>query len=231
MRVVAFLYVDCGKPEYAVMAENMVHSVRETMQDAHIVQMTSPTTMSIPGVSQRVDRAVNRDNAPLMIYRLEHLANFPYDQMLLLDVDVVMQRDPWHVFNADFDMCFTIRDRDVTFDGESIAKSMPYNIGVMFSRRAKFWRDAHHYVQMLPDDKQQWWGDQLAVKYLADGGKYRIHEVSSDPYNYSPASKDEDVSGKYMVHYKGNRKAWLFDRFPSMQVHLKHGHHYRARAA
>lgn len=218
MRVVGFLYVDCGKPEYAVMAENMVESVREIMPDAHIVQMTSPTTVSIPGISQRIDREVRKDNAPLMIYRLEHLANFPYDQMLLLDVDVMMQRDPWQVFNTEFDMCFTKRDRDVTVDGESIAKSMPYNIGVMFSRRAKFWREAHRYVQTLHPEHQQWWGDQLAVKHLVDSGKYRIHEVSSDPYNYSPLIPDEDVRRKFMVHYKGERKGMLMARIAMKMV-------------
>jgi hypothetical protein len=233
MRVVGFLYVDCGKPEYAAMAENMVHWVREAMQDAYIVHMASPNTVSIAGVSRRINREVTQENAPLMIYRLEHLANFPYEQMLLLDVDVVMNRDPWKVFDTPFDMAFTTRDRDAIVDGESIARKMPYNIGVMFSRSPAFWREAHAYVKTLPPDHQQWWGDQLAVKHLADSGRYRIHEISSDPYNYSPDLADEDVTDKFMVHYKGARKARLFDKFPSILRRLNgpQGYHYRSERA
>lgn len=217
--MIGFLYVDCGKPDYAAMAENMVQSVIEILPDAHIVQMTSPTTMSIPGISQRVERVVRKDNAPLMIYRLEHLANLPHEEMLLLDIDVVMQRDPWQVFDTAFDMCFTKRDRDVTVDGKSIAAAMPYNIGVMFSRSQQFWREAHRYVQALSPEHQQWWGDQLAVKHLVDSGRYKIHEVSADPYNYSPLVPSEDVRRKFMVHWKGKwRKEVLMAKIVLKQV-------------
>jgi hypothetical protein len=146
-----------------------------------------------------------------MVYRTEHLACFPYDQMLLLDTDVVMQKDPWGVFDTPFDMAFTTRDRDVKLNGTSINIAMPYNIGVMFSRCARFWREAHQYVLALPRSHKEWWGDQLAVKAITDSERFKVHEVPGSMYNYSPDSEN-DTEGRYMLHYKGPRKVWLLNR-------------------
>lgn len=36
-------------------------------------------------------------------------------------------------------------------------------------------------------------------------------------YNYSPARRDEDLSGKFVVHYKGEtRKKWMLQQWADL---------------
>lgn len=198
---VAFLHVG----DDSRCAEIMVRSVRG--MGHQVLQMTDGTTPKVKGAND-VKRLVMDE--PLMPYRLKHLALLPDFEWLLLDTDIVMQKDVSKVWDKEFDVALTKRFEPVPFQGYDITRIMPYNTGVMFSRSRNFWRDAYEQCLTLDPQFWEWWGDQISVFLAARDGGYKLLELDCNEYNYSPKSQDEDVSGKAIVHYKGaNRKEWM----------------------
>jgi hypothetical protein len=170
-----------------------------------LVQMTDERSPAVPGVD-----AVTRlawDGERLMTYRLQHLAALA-GPALIVDTDVMIVRDVRAVWEREFDVALTRRTGpalDPT--GVDLAEVMPYNTGVMFSRSQAFWQRCYDLCREFPPEAQRWYGDQYAVRFAAP--EFNVLELPVDPYNYSPATPEEDVSGKLIVHYKGKRKDWM----------------------
>ena len=170
-----------------------------------LVQMTDERTSAVPGVDAVV--RLPWDGERLMTYRLQHLAALA-EPALIVDTDVVFVRDVRHVWEQEFDVALTRRDGPAPDpNGVDLAEVMPYNTGVMFSRSQPFWQRCHELCSGFPPEVQRWYGDQYAVRFAAP--EFKVLELAVDPYNYSPGSADEDVSQRYVVHYKGPRKEWM----------------------
>ncbi len=170
-----------------------------------LVQMTDERTPAVPGVDALA--RLPWDGERLMTYRLQHLAALP-EPALIVDTDVVIVRDVSAVWEHEFDVALTRRAGpalDPT--GVDLAEVMPYNTGVMFSRSQAFWQRCYDLCREFPPEAQRWYGDQYAVRFAAP--EFKVLELPVDPYNYSPATAAEDVSGKLIVHYKGKRKEWM----------------------
>jgi len=133
----------------------------------------------------------------------------PPDEWLILDTDVVLMSDFREKLTGDWDVALTRRDVVIAPDGTNVAKSMPYNTGVMFSRNGAFWADCAEVCRMMPEAQKRWYGDQLSVRYVAQRGGYRVLELPCDVWNYTPHVDGEDLADKIAVHYKGNRKEWM----------------------
>ena len=205
---VGFLHVGAD----VALPSLMVASARAAMPAAEIVQMTDRATVAIPGVDTVIRR--DWDKQKMMIFRLAHLAELERPACIILDTDVIIQRPLEHVFEKTFDVALTIRHEAIKdLDGVNITAQMPYNTGVMFSRQPRFWSEALQYCRQLAENHHDWYGDQLSVKHLADSGSFDVLELPCDQYNYSPRTEDEDVAGRYAVHYKGLRKEWMTRRF------------------
>ncbi len=84
---------------------------------------------------------------------------------------------------------------------------MPFNAGVIWSRSAQFWRDCHAWILQQPDAVKRWYGSQLVLTVIVP--RYNALKLHCDNFNYSPNRADEDVSSRFVVHYKGQRKAWM----------------------
>lgn len=173
-----------------------------------VVMMTDDATPIPEGVDEVV--RIPWDGKALMVYRLRHLMEYPRDA-LFVDTDVVFKRDVSEVMARDFSVALTKRG-GVILDpnGVNIVESMPYNAGVMFSKDRNFWARAYRASTYLSPQGRDWYGDQIAIAHAA--AHYpRLLELSCDEYNYSPSRKDEDVSGRAIVHYKGKRKPWMLE--------------------
>lgn len=206
MLTVGFMHI--GK--ISKVAQIMVASVRKTMPTARIVQMTDYDTKPVIGVHEVIRKRY--DGKYPMPYRLLHLKDFPDADAVFLDTDVVVQKDLSPIFENDFDIGLTIRYGPILdLDGIDITKTMPYNTGVMFSRPAgrPFWDEAYRYCLTLPKEDKEWWGDQLSVKAAADTPPAHVKTFPCGLYNYTPSRPDEDLSEKFVVHYKGRRKEWM----------------------
>jgi hypothetical protein len=200
---VAFLHMDLPEhEEYRTYAEIMVQSVRRSIPNVEIVHMTDMKTPQVGGVDLVARLPMY---APfLMEYRLEHFERQAGD-VLFIDTDTIMLRDPSKAF-ADCDVALTKRTKPILMDGKNITGDMPYNTGVMFSREPKFWTQCLELSRKMSNDLRHWFGDQLAVKAVAESEKFKVKELMCDEYNYSPKHADEPLEGKYIIHYKGSRK-------------------------
>jgi len=193
----AFLHVG-QEPKWASM---MVASVRRFV-DCEALQLTDMDTDTIEGCTA-VRRVFDGDN--MTMFKMEHLANLD-GEILVLDTDVIVQKDITKVFAFDFDVALTWRDGPVWADsGQDLAKIMPINCGVMFSRSPAFWQHCWEWSKEHPGG---WYSDQFAV--AANWRRFNVLRLNCDNFNHTPNSKSEDVSKRYVVHYKGKRKEWMF---------------------
>jgi len=194
----------------------MVASVRAAMPHARIVQMTDYLTMEVTGVDELIRK--KWDQKFLMPYRLLHLKEFPAGNVILLDADVVVQKDLSRLFKDEFDIALTFRDEtDPSLRSTPLAyKLMPFNAGVMLSRASgmEFWAEAHSLCLGMSEKNRDWFGDQLAIKEVAGTTKLKVRQYPCATFNYSPAFLNEDLGEKYVIHYKGpNRKIWMRDQW------------------
>jgi hypothetical protein len=211
MKVVGLFYVNCGRPENEALARIMIASVRDVIKDVHILQMTNEHTARLPGVDEVIVRPIGKQG--VMESRVDHYAHCPYEA-LFLDPDVVVQKDPWSVFGEDFDVALTKRSGALFVDGVDTAGAMPFNTGVTFTRNHDFWKAVHFAMQPMTFEERTWFGEQMAVARVAQAGDFGVKELTCDEFNYSPGRMDEDVSSRYIVHYKGPiRKQWMLHKY------------------
>ncbi len=207
MLTVGFLHVG----RISKVAQIMVASVKSAMPGVRIIQMTDTNTKPVTGVDDVIRKRY--DDKYLMPYRLLHLKDFPPGDVIFLDTDIVVQKDLSPIFEEDFDIGLTKRFKPVRdLNGYDLAAEMPYNTGVMFSRASgtSFWQKSYEHCLTLPKHDQEWWGDQLSIKATADTTDLKLKEFPCDLYNYTPHTPVEDVSGKFVLHYKGpHRKEWM----------------------
>ena len=198
-------FYSTGKGSHVDMAKGMIASVKRHMPDIPLFHLTDGDTEAL-GEPIRL-----AEPKPLALNRITHYSRLIGD-WLLVDTDIIFNRDVREVFNQPFDVAFAERD-----EKNDYCTAMPYNLGVVFSRNWQFWADIVPAVQGLPPKLQEWEGGQLASGWYAtrDWCPYKILKLPAE-YNYCPKSKDEDVSGKAIVHYKGRRpKRWLQEQTQS----------------
>lgn len=207
-RRVGLFYCDCHDPRVAKLAGKCAKSIRTAIPEAFIVHFTNETTPAFTFADEVVRKPTR--NLGFMEFRIHHFATYQHKEMLFLDADTIVQKDPWDVFLEDFDVAQTARARRLTDDsGNDLTEEMPYNTGVMFSKGPRFWRKVCEKLKGHPDEYRNWFGEQVEIAKLAKSGVFKVHEVMDSEFNYTPQSRDEDVSGKYIVHYKGKRKDWM----------------------
>lgn len=203
MRVVSFFHVGDVPPYLSAM----IASVRDVL-GWPIVQMTDEDCPQLEGV----DEVVRKPYYGLLSKcRMDHLRDYPHDEMLILDTDIIVKRDVSHVFDRDFDVALTKRYRPVrTETGYDMAKIYPYNCGVMFSRSRKFWKDCTDFLENdVPIEYSQWMGEQLSMNVVAESAQYNVYDLRVEDYNWTPAEAGQISDTAYIWHFKGNRKEWM----------------------
>ncbi|MCC7484463.1 MAG: hypothetical protein IT529_05695 [Burkholderiales bacterium] len=209
MITVAFVHVG---PD-PLLASIMVASARRAMPAARIVHLADEATPAVGGVNETVRRPY--DGAHLMDFRLAHFAALAPCEVLFLDTDVMIEKDFTPLFDWEFDVALTVRE-DMVIDpfGVDVAVDMPYNTGVMLAKPSgwAFWREAARHCAGLPEEERRWWGDQHAVKAVADTAPLCVLDLPCALYNHSPHLATDDLSGRFAIHYKGYRKPWMAER-------------------
>lgn len=194
------------------LAELMIASVRRTMPDVEIWQITDLNrTKDLP-----VDRVFRKafiydDWVPWMFDCLSQIPG----KVLFLDSDIIVQRDLRPLFNTGADVTLTSRGPKM-ING----RSMPFLLGVVASKAPAFWVDARDRVLAMPDsDDRNWWGSQTVLVEMADDMKHgllpwTIAAVSVDPHNYVPKHAGDLPADKWVLHFKGpKRRAWMLEHW------------------
>ena len=189
------------------IAKYMIASARKVMPDVPIVQFTDYDSPIVEGVDMHI--RIGGD-LPMAVRRIEHHASCIGD-WLFCDSDVIFQKDCRDVFDEPFDVALT--DRVGTYmEGTEYAKQQPYNMGVTFSRNPEFWKMVGGRLMALPEQYQEWAGDQIIVCDLAEEQTtpFDIVVLSGANYNYPPKTvNDEGIKSASIIHLKGERKKFI----------------------
>lgn len=187
MLKVAFYYWRAPKDQkelFDLLMNKAAVAVRKHMPFADVWHLRAPNNPKYPGAEG--DIVLNSFRRP------EHHSMMPEGKTLFLDIDCLVRADVFDVFSDDFDIAAYQR-----VDGS-------YNGGVVFSRSRRFWIDFARFHK----DRGALWHDPIFTEFIKEyGSGFKIKPLSDD-YNYTPHSHDEDLSGKLIVHYKGEKKKY-----------------------
>lgn len=198
---VAFFHVR-QDPVYADIA---VFHVKRHMR-CKVLHLTDEDTPALAGCTPV---RLPWDGRRLMAFRTLHLSQLDGD-VLSLGTDVVVQHDLSKVFDWPFDAALTQRTEAVTDKtGFDVTKVMPFNSDVSFTRGPAFWTAAHEQTLKLIG-YIEWYAEQVAMAQVAP--KFNVLRLDCQNFNYTPRDPAEDVSRRFAVHYKGERKPWMLAR-------------------
>jgi len=205
-----------------------IDSATACMDGVQVTQLSDPETAAVAGVNEVVRTTSKIDHLMFTRVRMYDavIRNIRHDTVLV-DSDVVIQKDLTGVF-GDWDVALTVRD-----DSNPLFDVMPFNEGVIFCRPTegarRFWNGIVNIYTQLPDYLRPWSGGQLSLG-IACGEQLRsensnlitiegikIKLLPHSLFNYTPEHDDEDLSDKYIVHYKGTRKKWMLSRSEAKQ--------------
>jgi len=203
---IAFLHAK----QDSTCARIMLGSARRQMPNAEIIQMTDMDEPPLDGVDTvlRMPWDGTKDDATK--WRLRHLERIDGD-VISADTDIVFRRDVSKVFDWDFDIAIARRDGPImTPDGRDLTKIMAFNSGIMWCRNNAVWKRCLQWL--AKHDDIGWYSDQMAVNMVLP--EFHVLKLHADNFNYSPSRIGENLSRRYVVHYKGKRKPWMKEDFP-----------------
>lgn len=222
--------------DYLAMAAMAFEAARMRAPAARRVLLTDRHTLVPPTVGAHEIIRQDVDHGRLMYERMRvqraYLESRAPDRVsVIMDVDVVTNRNPAEIFAEDFDIGLTWR---------SEFPKMPFNGGVLFAGRgakplAFFDAALTCYDALASDaavaaasaaDLRRWWGDQFVLAILVgyrefaqrqgeaaaiDGVKVRF--FPGETYNFVPAPganySVQELADRRFLHFKGPRKAGL----------------------
>lgn len=199
---VAFYHHSYKTPEefelHSILMNKAVRAVRKHMPYAEIWHLRGNKTPKYPGAD--MDAVLDP-----MYHRPAHSAMLPSGDALFLDVDCVVQRDVYEVFKEPFDWAVCVRQQYENEPGVSLDRPA-FNGGVIFSRTREFWK---HFAEFIAQEDWRW-NDTAIGQYVQERNRFALKVLPSSIYNYIPESPHEDLSGRAIVHYKGEkRKYWM----------------------
>lgn len=223
-----------GAIDYTAVLALSFESARLRAPRARRILLTDEATR-VPE-SMAVDRVLRFpiDPARLMYERMRVQSRYLEAReggraSVLMDSDVVVNRDPAPIFAEAFDVGLTWRPgfADAPFNGGMIFVSEGTQ-GCAFFRAALACYDAlaaHAPLQSaFPRDLRAWWGDQFALAATVglrayrehsgeglrvDGTAVRFFPCETHNFTLEPARRHSaaELRSKHFVHFKGNRKA------------------------
>lgn len=220
--------------EFAALARLSIASVRKVYPSARVYIYTDDAE-NTPAIEDTT-RCALPPGRPAMVANLDaqllHLNLADYgQQVLFLDADVLVKK-PIEM-SVGMDVLVTWRKSVGPGDGkDDVAALMPYNYGVVGAvvsvktREAWTWMRAQ-VLNMSPTE-QNWYGNQLAIAALVGappesgrgiknvpiawslrdlgGAGVNVEQQPCETHNFTPQAEGEDVSDKFVLHFKGDRK-------------------------
>ncbi len=203
-------------------------SVRATHPEARVTMLTDRDSPLSAGFDDVVRGDVPQQRLTLARVEMQRAylgSDAERTPVVLLDTDTLVVRSLGDVFDGSFDVGVTIRDAPRL----PVEIEMPYNIGVMFVDRTRldaalsFLEALIERAARMPDDLHAWSGVQYAARDIlgrrAVGetvrvGEARVRIFPCTTHNYTPLAPGEQIEGKYVLHFKGQRKE-LMEQYSS----------------
>ena len=188
-----------------MLADKLIDSINKHMPSAIAVQLTD---MDSPATRAAEIRRL--PSATLSLLRSQHYS-LCVGNWLLVDTDVVIERDVSDVFNMDFDVAVTDRIwPHLPKLSDDFVSAMPYCAGVVFSKNAKFWKNVNQQVSNMSIKEQNWLGDQRALAIVIADNQWKHIVLPGAVYQYPPL--EDEIGNAAITHWKGTRKQALLQR-------------------
>lgn len=218
---IGFLHLEQGESykEARACARAMVSSARSVMPHVKIVQFSDLDTKEVKGI----DAIRRKPMEPMGLLRMRHCAGVSGD-WLFVDTDVIFQKPVTHVFKRKFDIALTTRDWTHVKAAGGFTERMPFNTGVVFSRCPHFWGEVYTRLRHYSKELQHFMGEQELINEVASEGRYRIRKLRGRIYNFPPdapgamPTNDQLLAEAAVLHFKGNRKALMLERYAPVKV-------------
>jgi hypothetical protein len=221
------------KIDYMAVLALSFESAQIRAPQARRILLTDETTAVAPGM--KVDEVMRfpMDLDRLMYERMRVQESYLGSReagrhSVLIDSDVVVNRDPAPIFAEAFDVGLTWRTEfpNAPFNGGTIFVASGDG-GLKFFSKTRACYDAlaenTAVAAAYPRDLRAWWGDQFALALMVGYREFAEQETNAervdgmrirffpcDDYNFTIDARDYPLSffaKKYFVHFKGNRKA------------------------
>lgn len=205
------------------MATLMVRSFRRHNPEFRIVQVADPGSPRIEGIDE-VFRQPPRDSN-IMLFRMRCFAALPVEEPTwFLDTDMLCNRalaldgpdTGVAVCRREFhcNAPFNTRQNGVDmteYEGRTLGSLYPYVGCATYVHRTRFWADCQADMEALDPKFHNWYGDQEALRNVVGSGRYQVSMLPESQYACLPEyAPSDDVP--YIFHYKGSRKAAMFQR-------------------
>lgn len=201
----------------------LVRSIRRLKPDAEIIQCADAGTPEIEGVTRVFRYGDNSDD--LIMFRLRcYLALGLEEPAAYIDGDMLLIR-PFNVagilgecdvavcersFLADTPFNSEFRDMDLSeYDDKTVGEVYPYLGCFIATRDHAFWADCYDVMKNLPPKFHRWFGDQEAIRTVAERGDHSVKLLPESMFACLPEFVDTSVEFPCLVHFKGSRRKQL----------------------
>jgi hypothetical protein len=234
---VAITYVFFHVGNDPTMAEMLVSSIRHSDPRASVEQLTDLRTSVINGVD-RIHR-FDVQHLPIMLARSIAYSRMPESDgmRVFIDTDMLLLRpisEKDFPLAADVFLCRRYFNRDqyvnvnfnnmamLEYEGYTLDRAWPYLGCFLATRSSSVLATLSSFVSELPTKYQQWYGDQIALKYLASLPRLAVQEISELNYAHLVNANVNEYEGQLaaseikLLHFKGTRKRFMRDYYDSI---------------
>lgn len=202
--VVTFPFAFDGKetPEHVEYGNIFVAVTRKNLPNAIVVQMADMTTKAIGNVDSvyRTPAGLAPEGASIhkaapgiafAEWYFDAMINFPSEEFVRLDYDVMVRGDISDVFEHPFDIAIAKEDKG------------RMNNGVVFVKNKAFFSEAKRAY--LDTQKDNWQDVQTAMQVTIDTGYFRVRKLPQTYNQLFDPAKPFPADTK-LLHFKGSRK-------------------------
>tara|TARA_B100001059_G_scaffold159164_1_gene158738 strand:+ start:95 stop:742 length:648 start_codon:yes stop_codon:yes gene_type:complete len=210
------------------MGEMLGYSIKKIYPNHKIITIIGKNQKKIPysDISETYNFSKSSIMYDIIYCQLEIVKK--YGPTLFLDADMLLLQDINEFVDVNkHDMSVTIRSESTLkvklhedhkkkypkLFNKTFGEVMPYNAGIYFCKEKYVLEFMLNSFKKMPKEYFSWYGDQIALDMLNKNKKFNIKIFDNNKYNFTPKTIDEDISNKYILHFKGRRRNLLIPYF------------------
>ena len=219
-----FVFLHVGQE--SLLPGILTRSIRARDRNARIIQCSDSGSPAVALVDD--SRRFDGDADKLMTFRLRCFAELGLTEpALYLDTDMMLLR-PVRVDelldDCDAALCRREFERDThinpafkdmnlsEYAGKTLGEVYPYIACATMTKTWRFWEECSINLKSLDAKFHYWYGDQEAIRNVANSGIYKTKDLPESIYGCLPEMLRTVASRPCLVHFKGpSRKALMID--------------------
>lgn len=179
--------------EGPALADMCAQTVRHHHPNARIVHLTDTDTPPLALADECWRGHWDREQEPVMLFRMRMWARLDDEPTLLLDSDVLLRDVVDDVFEQDFDVALTRRE-----------KPIPFNAGVIFAKNGDFFRALLYEARDY--DPSEFIITEKVLPQMVLSRRWNVLELPCTIWNCS-RFEPHYINAAKVLHYKGFAKS------------------------